>query len=62
MKTRYSEDEKGLFQRTKLKELHEDQYFNHLQESIKQSKKGRGRIISSAELDEMIKLEKKNAD
>ena len=38
-----------------LKEIKEDKFKKRLKESIQQSKEGRGRIISAAELDEMVK-------
>lgn len=38
-----------------MQELKKEEFKKRLQESIKQSKEGRGRIISSAELDEMVK-------
>lgn len=38
-----------------MQELKKEEFKKRLKESIKQSKEGRGRIISSAELDEMIK-------
>lgn len=36
-----------------LKELKEENFKKRLKESIQQSKKGQGRVISAAELDEM---------
>lgn len=38
-----------------IQELKEDKFKKRLKESIQQSKKGKGRIISAAELDKMVK-------
>lgn len=37
-----------------LKEIKEDKFKKRLKESIQQSKEGKGRVISSAELDAMV--------
>lgn len=37
-----------------IKDLEKDTFKKRLKESIDQSKKGKGRIISSAELDDMV--------
>jgi hypothetical protein len=40
-----------------LQELKEEKFKKRLKDSIKQSKEGKGRVISAAELDEMVKDE-----
>lgn len=37
-----------------IKDLKKDEFKKRLKESIRQSKEGKGRVISSAELDEMV--------
>lgn len=41
-----------------VQELRKEEFKTRLKESIQQSKKGKGRVISAAELDEMDKDEK----
>ncbi len=38
-----------------LQDLKEEKFKKRLRESIQQSKEGKGRVISAAELDEMVK-------